>query len=110
MKNISSRNYFSSMRVHFMPFVVWVGTIVVIVALFSHRSRRYEILGVAQSSADQIAAACTGRLKEIAVEASDEVKQGEAVYPGAYASDLYPVLHSYQKKGSTQQSYAGARR
>jgi len=78
MKNISSRNY-NSMRVHFLPFVVWVGTIAVIVALFSHRARRYEILGVAQSPADQIAATCDGRLKKIAVEASGEVKQGEAV-------------------------------
>jgi len=79
MKNISSRNYLNSMRVHFLPFVVWVGTIAVIVALFSHRSSHYEILGVAQGPVHQIAATCDGRLKEIKVELFDEVKQGDVV-------------------------------
>jgi len=79
MKNISSRNYLNSMRVHFLPFVVWVGTIAIIVALFSHRSKRYEILGIAQSPVHQIAATCNGRLQEIRVELFDEVKQGDVV-------------------------------
>ena len=67
------------MRVHFLPFVVWVGTIAVIVTLFSHRSSRYEILGVAQGPVHQIAATCDGRLNEIKVELFDEVKQGDVV-------------------------------
>ncbi|MBN2272226.1 MAG: HlyD family efflux transporter periplasmic adaptor subunit [Sedimentisphaerales bacterium] len=79
MKNISSRNYLNSMRVHFLPFVVWIGTIVVIVTLFSHRSSRYEILGVAQGPVHQIAATCDGRLNQIKVELFDEVKQGDVV-------------------------------
>ncbi len=79
MKNISSGNYLNSMRVHFLPFVVWVGTIAVIVTLFSHRSRRYEILGIAQSPVHQISATCNGRLKEITVELFDDVKQGDVV-------------------------------
>jgi multidrug resistance efflux pump len=67
------------MRVHFLPFVVWVGTIAIIVALFSHRSKRYEILGIAQSPVHQIAATCDGRLKGITVELFDEVKQGDVL-------------------------------
>ena len=67
------------MRVHFLPFVVWIGTIAVIVTLFSHRSKRYEILGIAQSPVHQIAATCNGRLKEVAVELFDNVKQGDVV-------------------------------
>jgi len=79
MKNISSRNYLSSLRVHFLPFVVWVGTIALIVVLFSHRSNRYEVLGVAQGPVHQIAATCDGRLNEIKVELFDEVKEGDVV-------------------------------
>ena len=69
----------SSLRVHFLPFVVWVGTIALIVVLFSHRSNRYEVLGVAQGPVHQIAATCDGRLNEIKVELFDEVKEGDVV-------------------------------
>jgi len=67
------------MRVHFLPFVVWVGTIVVIVTLFSHRSRRYEILGIAQSPVHQIAAMRDGRLQALNVELFDEVAGGQVL-------------------------------
>lgn len=79
MKNISSRNYLNSMRVHFLPFVVWIGTIAVIVTLFSHRSNRYEILGVAQSPVHQIAATVDGRVRVLSAALFDEVKANQVL-------------------------------
>jgi multidrug resistance efflux pump len=79
MKTISSRNYINSMRVHFIPIVVWLGTVVIVVALFSHRSRRYELAGVAQGQIHQIAATCTGRLESVSVELFDKVTKGQVL-------------------------------
>ncbi|MBN2136963.1 MAG: efflux RND transporter periplasmic adaptor subunit [Sedimentisphaerales bacterium] len=79
MKKISTKNYVNSMRVHFLPFLVWIGTVAIVVSLFSHRSRRYEILGVAQGPVHQIAATCDGRLVNVSVELFDEVKKGDVL-------------------------------
>jgi len=79
MKKISSRNYLADLRIHLLPFVVWVGAIACVVVLFSHRSKRYEILGVAQAPMYQIAANCDGRLMSVNVELFDEVKEGQVL-------------------------------
>ncbi len=69
----------AGLRIHLLPFVVWVGAIACVVVLFSHRSRRYEVLGIAQGPIHQLAATCDGRLKDIGVELFDEVKQGQVL-------------------------------
>jgi len=79
MKKISSRNYLADLRIHLIPFVVWVGAIACVVVLFSHRSRHYEVLGIAQGPVHQLAATCDGRLKNVGVELFDEVKQGQVL-------------------------------
>lgn len=79
MNKITSTNYLNSLRVHFLPFVVWLGTVAVVITLFSHRSRRYEILGVAQSPVHNIAATCDGRLVSLPVALFDEVKKDQLV-------------------------------
>jgi multidrug resistance efflux pump len=79
MKKISSRDYLAGLRIHLLPFVVWVGAIACVVVLFSHRSKRYEILGVAQAPMYQIAANCDGRLISVSVELFDEVKEGQVL-------------------------------
>lgn len=79
MKKISSRNYLADLRIHLLPFVVWVGAIACVVVLFSHRSKRYEVLGIAQGPIHQLAATCDGRLKNIGAELFDEVKQGQVL-------------------------------
>lgn len=79
MKKISSRDYLAGLRIHLLPFVVWVGAIACVVVLFSHRSRRYEVLGIAQGPIHQLAATCDGRLKNVGVELFDEVKQGQVL-------------------------------
>jgi multidrug resistance efflux pump len=50
-----------------------------VVVLFSHRSRRYEVIGIAQGPIHQLAATCDGRLKNVGVELFDEVKQGQVL-------------------------------
>jgi len=79
MKTISSRNYLSSIRPHFVPIVVWLGTALIVVALFAHRTRRYEVAGVAQGQVHQIAATCTGRLESVSVELFDKVGKGQVL-------------------------------
>ncbi|MHC4742968.1 MAG: HlyD family secretion protein, partial [Planctomycetota bacterium] len=77
MKKITSTNYLNSLRVHFLPFVVWLGTVAVVITLFSHRSKRYEILGVAQAPVHNIAATCDGRLVSLPVALFDKVAKGQ---------------------------------
>ncbi len=79
MQRISSRNNLNSMRVHFEPLVVWLGTVVIIVALFSHRTIRYEMAGVAQGPVYQIASVCAGRLESVSVELFDKVTKGQVL-------------------------------
>jgi multidrug resistance efflux pump len=79
MKKISSRDYLAGLRIHLLPFVVWMGAIACVVVLFSHRSRRYEVIGIAQGPIHQLAATCDGRLKNVGVELFDEVKQGQVL-------------------------------
>jgi len=79
MKKISSRNYLVGLRVHLLPFAVWLGTVAVVVTLFSHRSSRYEILGVAQAPVHQVAAMRDGRLQVLNVELFDEVAGGQVL-------------------------------
>ena len=90
MKRISSRNYFSSMRVHFVPIVVWLSTVLIVVTLFGYRTRRYQVAGVAQGSVYQIAATCTGRLESVSVELFDRVEKGQvlAVVNGVLPDEL----------------------
>ena len=79
MKKISSRNYIAGLRMHFVPMLVWLGAVAIVVALFSHRTRRYELVGVAQGPIHQIAATCDGRLKSVTVELFDEVTAGQVL-------------------------------
>jgi len=68
-----------TVRVHLIPVVVWLSTVVCVVVLFSHRSRRYEVLGVAQGPVHQVASVSDGRLKSLNVELFDEVSQGQVL-------------------------------
>jgi multidrug resistance efflux pump len=77
MKKVSSRNYLAGLRAHFIPVVVWLATVACLVAMFSYRARRFQVLGIAQGNVQEIAATCTGRLTSVAVELFDEVKVGQ---------------------------------
>lgn len=79
MKRISSNDYLSSMRVHFVPLMVWLGAVAIVVTLFAYRTRHYQVVGVAQGRIHQIAAICTGRLESVSVELFDKVGKGQVL-------------------------------
>lgn len=79
MGKISSGSYWFNLRLHLLPFVVWLGIVACVVGLFAHRSSRFQVLGIAQGQVWQVAATCTGRLKSVPVQLFDEVKQGQTV-------------------------------
>lgn len=76
---MSVRDYLAGLRVHLLPIVVWVVTLLCVIGLFSHRSRRYEIRGIAQGPIHQVAAVSDGRLKTVNVGLFDEVRAGQVV-------------------------------
>jgi len=64
---------------HLLPALVWLVVLACVVGLFYQRSRRFEVLAIVQGQIHQIAATCTGRLKNVPVGLFDEVKQGQTV-------------------------------
>ncbi len=80
MRRMSQKSHhFGRLNMHFIPLLVWLAAVIAVVGLFSHRARRFEVLGVAQSRIYQVAATSPGRLKDIPVSLFNEVKQGQTV-------------------------------
>ena len=64
---------------HLAPIIVWLGVVVCIAAMFTHRSKRFQVLGIAQGQVHQISSTCTARLKSVTVELFDDVKRGQVL-------------------------------
>ncbi|HUU17517.1 MAG TPA: HlyD family efflux transporter periplasmic adaptor subunit [Sedimentisphaerales bacterium] len=79
MKIISPISYLSRLRRHLLPILVWLSVVACVVGLFTRRSRRFEVLGIAQGQVRQIAANCTGRLKSVPVQLFEQVSLGQPV-------------------------------
>ena len=77
MRKISAGFNLMGLKVHVIPFIIWIGTVACIMALFSHRSRRFQVLGIAQGPTQQISATCVARLQSVEVELFDDVKKGQ---------------------------------
>ena len=67
------------LRVHIVPFLVWVAAVVCVAGLFYRRAQRFEVLGLAQGPVHQIAATCTGRLKSVPVQLFQQVNVNDEV-------------------------------
>jgi len=67
------------LRTQVLPVLVWVATLACIVILFRHRARRFEVVGLARAELYQVAATCTGRLNEVAVELFENVQAGQTL-------------------------------
>jgi len=100
MKKISAGINLAGLKVHIVPFVVWIGTILCILALFSHRSRRFQVLGIAQGPVQEISATCVARLESVTVELFEEVEEGQvlAVLETTIDSEDNPELLEAQLK------------
>ena len=64
---------------HILPVLIWLVAAAGVGMLFYHRSQRFEILGMAQGQIRQVAATCTGRLKNVPLELFQEVRKGDVV-------------------------------
>jgi multidrug resistance efflux pump len=76
---ISLTSYLFRLRRHILPILVWIIVVAVVVGLFTRRSQRFEVLGIAQGEVRQIASSCTGRLKSVSVQLFEEVSLGQPV-------------------------------
>ena len=79
MKIISPTSFLSRLRRHILPILVWLSVVACVLGLFTRRSQRFEVLGIAQGQVRQIATNCPGRLKSIPVQLFDQVKPGKVV-------------------------------
>lgn len=79
MRGINLRSYPFRLRRHFLPIVVWLGALACVVGLFSRRSQRFEVLGMAQGDLRQIAATSTAKLTSVPVRLFEQVEQGQTL-------------------------------
>lgn len=79
MKGIGILNYPFRLRLHFLPVLVWLVALACVIGLFSRRSQRFEVLGMAQSRSRQISATTTARLTTVSVGLFDKVEKGQTV-------------------------------
>ena len=79
MKRINLRNYPFRLRLHLIPILVWLGAVACVIGLFTRRSQRFEIVGMARGQVHQISVNCAARLKSIPVQLFESVKKGQTV-------------------------------
>ena len=79
MKGINLRSYPFRLRLHLLPILVWLGALACVIGLFSRRSQRFEVLGMAQGEIRQISATSTARLTNVSVQLFEKVEQGQTV-------------------------------
>jgi len=79
MKRISLRNYPFRLRLHLLPILVWLAAVACVIGLFTRRSQRFEIVGIARSPVLNVSVNCPARLKTIPVELFENVTKGQTV-------------------------------
>jgi multidrug resistance efflux pump len=79
MKRISLRNYPFRLRLHLLPILVWLGALACVIGLFTRRSQRFEIVGMARSPVLHVSVNCAARLRSVPVKLFENVKKGQTV-------------------------------
>jgi multidrug resistance efflux pump len=79
MKRISLKNYPFRLRLHLLPILVWLGAVACIIGLFTRRSQRFEIVGMARSPVVHVSVNCAARLKTVPVNLFENVTKGQTV-------------------------------
>ncbi len=67
------------MRLHLLPILVWLGAVACVIGLFTRRSQRFEIVGMARSPVLHVSVNCAARLNSIPVKLFENVKKGQTV-------------------------------
>ncbi|MHC4625541.1 MAG: hypothetical protein ACYTDV_01050, partial [Planctomycetota bacterium] len=96
MKRIHIRNYPFRLRLHLLPILVWLGALACVIGLFSRRSQRFEVLGMAQGQRHQVASATVGRITSVSVRLFEKVEKGQAL------AVLNTVLEDEQPRSQLQ--------
>jgi len=79
MKRINIRNYPFRLRLHLLPILVWLGAVACVIGLFTRRSQRFEIVGMARSPVVHVSVNCPAKLKTVPVKLFENVKKGQTV-------------------------------
>jgi multidrug resistance efflux pump len=79
MKRISLKNYPFRLRLHLLPILVWLGAVACVIGLFTRRSQRFEIVGMARSSVLHVSVNCAARLRSVPVKLFENVTKGQTV-------------------------------
>ncbi|MHC4579905.1 MAG: HlyD family secretion protein [Planctomycetota bacterium] len=96
MKRIHIRNYPFRLRLHLLPILVWLGALACVIGLFSRRSQRFEVLGMAQGQRHQVASATVGRITSVSVRLFEKVEKGQPL------AVLNTVLEDEQPRSQLQ--------
>ena len=79
MKGVNLKNYPFRLRLHLLPILVWLGAVACVVGLFTRRSQRFEIVGMARSPVVHVSVNCPAKLKTVPVKLFENVKKGQTV-------------------------------
>jgi multidrug resistance efflux pump len=79
MKRINIGNYPFRLRLHLLPILVWLGALVCVIGLFTRRSQRFEIIGMARSPVIHVSVDCPAKLKTVPVKLFENVEKGQTV-------------------------------
>lgn len=79
MKRVSLRNYPFRLRLHLLPILVWLGALACVIGLFTRRSQRFEIVGMARSPVVHVSVNCPAKLMTVPVKLFENVKKGQTV-------------------------------
>ncbi|MBN2183462.1 MAG: HlyD family efflux transporter periplasmic adaptor subunit [Sedimentisphaerales bacterium] len=79
MKRVYLKGYPFRIRRHVFPVIVWLGAVLCVIGLFTRRSQRFEVLGMARGQVRQISATSTGRLTEVCVDLFEQVEAGQTL-------------------------------
>jgi multidrug resistance efflux pump len=97
MKKTATANYrFGRVHMHIIPVLVWLATVACVVVLFTRRSQRFELLGIAHSQMYQVCSPVDGRLKTVAVELFEQVGKGQilATMDDAQLNAQIAIIHA----------------
>jgi len=79
MKRINLRNYPFRLRLHILHILVWLAAVACVVGLFTRRSQRFEIVGMARSPVIHVSVNCEARLQTVPAKLFENVKKGQTV-------------------------------
>ncbi len=100
MKRSNIRSLPFRLRPHLLPIIVWLGALACVAILFSRRTQRFEVIGIARGQEYQITTNCPARLTDVSVQLFDTVKKGQTI---AVANT---VLDNEQPRGELQAQLA----